>query len=290
VNAWLALLWTLVLGCGRPVDPAAGSPDAIFPHPTDYAHGTHGADALAADATCSSCHGIELDEVVRGTRPAAPACKSCHSRFPHDADMDQGAVHAPLWAAPPDDDPQAMNCTDCHGDRGERAPAGLARGQCTSCHSAYPHPDGWKEPALHGPAAREHGGGAGCAGCHTDVNDDTDPGACATCHAAYPHPEGWEDPAIHSAAYTPDACGVTCHDLQSPFTSADPKAENPGAGKLACASCHDLFPHPADMQTRHIGIVQDRGQGTCLICHEDGEAGPTLPVACAAACHGGGTP
>lgn len=257
----------LALGCAVPtgrVETTGG-----FPHPDGFL-GDHGVAAMAGGASCSACHGVAVTDPVQGATPAAPACQSCHADFPHASDFGTSAAHGEAWGA------DSSACTSCHGDAGDRAPAGLSRGQCTSCHASYPHATGWAEAAGHGAAVLDRAGAHACSACHSG-EDSADPGACVTCHASYPHPEGWAQAAGHGAAVTGGAsCAVGCHP-------SDPATASP---RLACASCHDLFPHAPGWPTGHIALVQARGEGACQSCHEAGTpSGGTMPVSCGASCH-----
>ena len=267
----LALFFGLLAaGCGRPVTPAAGSGD--FPHAEDYETAGHGRDALAAGARCADCHPVADGDLVKGVTSQAPACQSCHP-FPHDADIASGSVHGAAWEA----DSEA--CSGCHGEAGDSAPADVATGQCTACHSSYPHPDGFDAEDAHGPAVLDRGTHLSCDGCHGDDGASQDP-ACSTCHEAYPHAEGWSAGDAHGAAWLADAstCGERCH-------AADVGDERKRA---SCAACHDVFPHSDGWATAHAATTQRRGTTACDACHREGDlAGPALPVSCAPACHGG---
>jgi len=216
--AGLLLLW---LACSQPRDRDAGEAGG-FPHPTDYAERSHGADALADPAGCVACH--------RATATTgAPACTDCHD-YPHPPGFDHGTA----WSG------DSTSCTGCHGASGDTAPAGLAQGTCTGCHAAYPHPSSFD----HGDAVLARGGSTACVACHAD--DDT---TCAACHDSYPHPDGFD----HGAAWSPDcteSChGGTdtrqvrcegCHDLfphPDDWTTAH-AAVTQARGALSCVGCH----------------------------------------------------
>ena len=266
----LALALLLLAGCAVPVERP--SSDGSFPHPAGY-QTAHGEDAMAAGASCASCHGVAATDTVQGQAPAAPACQSCHADFPHAADFGTGEAHGAAWRA------DATACTSCHGEAGDREPAGLHRGQCTGCHMSYSHAAGWETAAGHGASVLARKGASACTTCHADATDTADPGACATCHAAYPHPEGWGGEDGHGAAVMAGAsCSEGCHP-------ADPASAAP---RLACQSCHDLYPHPEGWPSGHIALVQARGEAACTVCHEEGTlSGGAMPVSCGASCHAG---
>lgn len=264
-----ALLMLLAVGCAVPVDRAATT--GVFPHPDDYATGTHGPDALAEGAACASCHAVEVDDTVQGATPSAPACHSCHAEFPHVAGYGTSPTHGADWKT------EGADCADCHGTDGTEAPGESSSGRCVSCHASYPHPSGWELPAGHGAAVLERKNAGACLTCH----DDGGPAdaACAACHPAYPHPDGWALPTGHGVAYEAQvSCGEGCHP-------ADPADVAP---RLACKTCHDLFPHPDGWPEGHIAVVQARGEAACTVCHAPGTLdGGKMPVSCGASCHEG---
>jgi hypothetical protein len=270
-HPFLVLLAAFALACGRPTtpEPSVGATD--FPHPATYGEtATHGADAAASGAVCTSCH----DSTAEGSTPEVSdgpaACDSCHEAWPHAADFRTGAAHGPAWLA------DATSCAGCHGEDGANTPADNAAAACTACHSTYPHATGWDLAGGHGPAVRARGGADACVDCHNAEAAQAERApACDSCHAAYPHADGW-DHASTWAADSGDSCGTSCHPAV---------AEQ---GQVACSSCHDLFPHADDWTTGHAATVQKRGEAACTTCHEDGDLlGPTLPRRCGS-CHAGG--
>lgn len=262
-----ALLLVALLGCGQEREPAVGDRAAVFPHPDGYAGEAHSTDAIQPDPGCESCHSID-----GLTASSGPACTSCHPDYPHNADMRSGDVHGGLWAE------ASQRCAACHGEAGNRAPAGLPPGSCTGCHSTYPHGETWSSPAQHGAAVVHHGGTIACASCHGSDFDDIESGRCHACHPAYPHlaPQ-WDTPGGHGAAYlSGTSCGMVCHGTDDPLWTP------------RCDTCHDVYPHGESWTTGHLAVVQARGEQPCQRCHPSGSIqGPTLPVSCSDSCHGG---
>lgn len=260
----LLLALTLLCACGvpRPADP--GDPAAAFPHPEGYAD-AHG---ITYDGQCGSCHGLHEGDPVRGAAPVAPACRSCHTIYPHPPSLTDGGAHGAAWLA------DSQQCSSCHGADGERAAGGRPEGQCTSCHSTFPHTPDWAEGDAHGAAAQQRGPLA-CAGCHGVDGGDRPASDCASCHDAYPHDAGFASPGEHGERWASDpAACAGCHD----------------SGAVTCASCHDLFPHPDDLASVHPMLVQQRGALSCAGCHPSGVTGPALPTTCGPGCHDGSAP
>jgi hypothetical protein len=254
----------LLFACGRPVPAATGTPGAEFPHPADYANGTHGIDALAAPTPCARCHDADAET------GSGPSCRSCHD-YPHPADQHFGSVHGAAWAA------DANECSSCHGADGGRSPAGVLQGTCNACHTSYPH--GPTILATHGDAVLAHGGPQACTTCHTEGLGK--PRTCTECHEGYPHPTGWAARSAHGAE-ADATCTQSCHP-------ADATSGTDGPASPACTSCHDLYPHPDGWSRAHLTPVQARGETSCQGCHPGSSLpGPDLPVSCAASCHGGG--
>jgi hypothetical protein len=255
-----------VFGCAEvaPLPSPSTTSDPVFPHPAGYDEAGHGADAAASPAVCLGCHSLGEGEPVRGAEAVAPACRSCHADYPHVPDYGRVADHAADWAA------RGEDCQACHGADGAAVPGAT----CSTCHTSYPHPAGWEEGVGHG-AAWIARGAAACDGCH----GEGDPGGgCTECHLDVPHTAGFAAPDAHGAAWRADpaSCTSSCHPADAT------------APKVACASCHDLFPHADGWPAGHYAVVQARGEGACALCHEPGTpAGPAMPVSCAASCHGG---
>jgi len=267
----IAMALLMMVGCGIEREPAAGDANAVFAHPEGY-EDSHAVAAEGGAESCGTCHGLRTGDLVLGEVPSAPACRSCHDVYPHPKSMAAGAVHGAAWAM------DATACTACHGEDGTRAAGDTARGQCTACHSTYPHGDGWDTIEGHGAALRARSPSA-CSGCHGSDGEAIADGACTECHLP-PHPDGFEDPAEHGVVWAaqPEDCAA-CHE-----------AEDGVDGRVVCASCHDLFPHPTGWAAAHAATAQRRGDGACSSCHDGGLPGPVLPVYCGAGCHDGGSP
>lgn len=233
----MTVLALLVLGCAQLRDaPAPPDPSASFPHPSGFEEGPeHGAPSLWAGVDdcmvchakvrpCSDCHGRGFPHVPRyaelafhgaevlsdgaaicvrchdapGVVSDVPPCQECHASYPHPEGWGDAAQHG-RYAVQRGG---AIACDPCHV-------AGASKPPCSECHD-YPHPAGFAERAVHGPAWRADP--AACATCHgDDGSGGTAQLACSRCHADYPH-----DPAYLRGHLTPagirgaGAC-MRCH-------------------------------------------------------------------------------
>ncbi len=258
----LGLLLAALVGCGTPVERSPGTAEANFPHPEGYP--THGVESLADPDACVVCHAPDA------TFRSAPGCQSCHEVYPHASDISRGTVHGAAWLA------TRLECVDCHGEDGARAPAEVEGATCSTCHHTFPHDPSYEDS--HGAEVVARGGAAACASCHP-AEGGREAGRCAECHPAYPHPETWRISRAHERQ-ADDSC-TTCHEATGASRTDVP----------VCTQCHDLYPHPPAETWRagHIAPVQNRGEGACQTCHQAGEpSGPDLPVSCAASCHTSG--
>lgn len=101
--------------------------------------------------------------------------------------------------------------------------------------SAYPHPDNYRQPELHGVDARELGLDH-CRECHGDnLKGGWSGVSCMPCHAdgftGSPHPDNYSRPDLHGADAREqglDYCRE-CHGDKL----------NGGSSGVSCLTCHD---------------------------------------------------
>ncbi|OGR02108.1 MAG: hypothetical protein A2284_11785 [Deltaproteobacteria bacterium RIFOXYA12_FULL_61_11] len=179
---------------------------SAYPHGSDWEEAArHGAEVLEAEdleaAACGRCHAGE-----EGVEQEA-ACSGCHALYPHSQGWAEAHRREVLEHG------SAGCATSCHGEDLGRSVgfAGAGRG-CRDCHSLYPHPADWAEPASHGRAVSETGEVSRCAtSCHgADFASTEGKQACSECHAGYPHPAGW---SVGHTDHPGQECG-TCHAEQ----------------------------------------------------------------------------
>lgn len=185
-----------------------------YPHPPEQHLGENHGPAWAADASaCVNCHGADGSRSPAGVLQGT--CTSCHSSYPHGADL--LSTHGA--AAVAHGGPQA--CTSCHTE-------GLGRPRtCTECHEGYPHEAGWSAPSAHGTAADDT-----CTqACHGA--DGASGPTCTSCHDLYPHPAGWERAHLAPVQSRGEISCQGCHGDTLP---------GPDMPVSCGASCHGSTP------------------------------------------------
>ena len=212
---------------------------ASFPHPDDWliatSAGFHGSFLKQTDwnaAVCKDCHGADYSG---GT--AEVSCFKCHVSYPHrEGWMVQGSnefhglfVIAMNWSL--------VSCQKCHGNDFQGGMSGIS---CLTCHSDYPHVEGWaleSSSNFHGQYIRQAGWSmASCKTCHGDDYKGGKSGSsCYDCHQETGGPE---------------ACN-TCHG--SAQNAAPPKDLSGNTETTAIGVGAHQF---------HYGLYQ-----TCAICH-----------------------
>lgn len=263
---------------------------ASYPHPaewdeaqqTDKHHGRYLAAAGYETASCTPCHGEDLQN-SEGKKP----CMSCHTLYPHASGwMDEGNANfhgrelAKFGYA-------IASCTSCHATEGADVDGKKA---CKSCHTLFPHDTGWMTPEdakFHGAWAKKAGWDlSACKSCHGDqFQGGEGKASCYTCHATFPHKEGWNNPAnsgYHGAylagkAYKLEEC-QTCHG--SNFQGGD--------GKAACNTCHASYPHVTGFKNDqnsaqfHGTTLKSAGYDLsgCSACHGADFQGGTSKQSC----------
>lgn len=236
------------------------------------------------------CHGSDLKGGSSGV-----SCTQCHAFYPHPAgtawvkafsatDLPPGGPHA-LFAL---QNGVAKTClTNCHGSKA----TGDFKGDnnCSTCHSTYPHPTGWKDDYTANAEYPPHALGViNTNSTPANKNDDTFNavgfGECAKCHG----------PAVDYYA--------------SKWTSVYPLPDSdkeitiePGLTVKRCTSCH-LYPHQKsttwggtlmDWKTTHGAttiwwpITPPETCGTAegkAGCHTSGPTNPKVNMAGEPAC------
>ncbi|MFH1263219.1 MAG: cytochrome c3 family protein [Pseudomonadota bacterium] len=180
-------------------------------------------------------------------------------------------------------------CNECHDlngtGNGTDGPPG-----CKSCHTNFPHPDGWGATNVHittiASTSNAMSGAirTNCAtSCHgAGLQGGLSSVSCRRCHSQYPHDPGWKNAGAHGArALGQFATGLPeCSNCHGIFRASPGLTPN-------CVTCHDDLPDPS------IAVQHEPAKnGPCTACHVtdvNKAAGPHLlaaapPVLCTK-CH-----
>jgi hypothetical protein len=251
-------------------------------------HGSYLAKTSYATASCTPCHGEDLQNST-GKTP----CNTCHALYPHaNGWMQTGnAQFHGAWAKGANWDLTA--CKTCHGAEFQ---GGEGKQSCYACHASFPHKSGWLNPQnsqYHGAYLAERSFKMDeCKACHGATLQGGDgKESCYTCHASYPHEAGfkYEKSAanfhgvqLKARSYDLSDCSA-CH-------GADFKG---GTAKASCFKCHANYPHDTDWTdpsatTSHVAWMRGNGHDLtpCKSCHGADYLGGTSGRSCAA-CHTG---
>jgi len=260
----------------------------------------------AMHVACVACHGqTRWDALASAGHErflpltgghAGVECRKCHEKGGERALENQGAASRKL--AP-------RTCEECHASPHQPAfVAGLAAGQCVSCHA--PEQTSFRDPALAQLSPEQHARSGfvlsaphdkqACAQCHDpklETFAERYPGrgqdACAACHTDVHKGQ------FGSGPFARGGC-LECHERErwTPHTfdaAKHARAALPLEGaheKLACDKCHVRL---VDDGPRRFRGTPD----TCSACHDDAHAGyfgmrtagqPLVAHGDCARCHG----
>ncbi len=206
-----------------------------------FSHQTH----LDEDVECATCHNPPLGHFGKPAalmstclschegQTAPNECENCHRKLEEIApNLDEPIVHLNPDAS------TRQSCDNCHD----------VEVWCERCHGVeMPHPDTWK--SAHGAVALA--GAQVCEKCH----QSKDPAYCVECHGvAMPHPAYWYSGHGDIASDNRDTCNQ-CHPEAPQY----------------CNDCHHAGFSPTEdwLPEQHGQIVDERGESTCLVCHEE---------------------
>jgi predicted CxxxxCH...CXXCH cytochrome family protein len=241
----------ILSACGdaRDVDEGGGGGGAM--HPIPFAIPQHMAAARASVASCTPCHGAELD----GGAGAQTSCNDCHA----DA---AGANFADDWRD---------NCTFCHGTGRDPAWSGdlAAVAPPQSAGGAAPQDNTNRKVGAHQ--------------AHLTAGTFSNPFSCDSCHTVPPftfaggsldHVNGVPDVEFSTTAVqgvtsprysrANGTCAVYCHGSTAALgNSTSPVWTSTG---IACGDCHPTAP-TTGFHALHI-TQPPGGQGVqCVTCH-----------------------
>ena len=142
-------------------------------------------------------------------------------------------------------------CEDCHGADLSGGISGVA---CSDCHSLFPHPSGWTNPAspnFHGVYIKgDDWSLSSCTGCHGEDFEGGSSGvSCTTCH---------------SQTGGPEACN-TCHgNFSGPVSDIRNWAPPEDLDKETATTAKGVGAHQAHLNTMDLASVNELG---CNQCH-----------------------
>lgn len=286
---------------------------ADYPHPAQDSwipfRGGHGEKIKSAyrgsTDSCESCHGDDLTEMKQGKN-----CFTCHSSYPHrnisTSDWDSYEGHGQYILNTLRNSKE--ECKACHGIdlRGSRG-----NPSCYSCHTSYPHMEGWKRPSgqvqEHAIYVRANGtNSCATARCHGEELIPT-PGItqgnnCTGCHRTYPHIPAWASGTNHGRQALVDADSMngckSCHGA-----NLDRRTSSALTGHGSCAECHSSYLRHRTARigsreniwargSEHGGYVLDSGRNRestlreCQYCHGSDYTGGLSGQSCkSSTCH-----
>ena len=224
-------------------------------------------------SSCQECHGADY---TGGESNAS--CFQCHASYPHQSGwLQQGndQFHGQYLKAK---DYALQGCQTCHGEdfMGEDTEI-----SCYTCHSNYPHANGWLVPSddqfhgeyiqnanwsldncqsCHGEDYKGGSSGASCTTCHTEPNG---PEACNVCHGSAANAAPPQDLNDNTST---TAIGVGAHQLHYVLFDGGCNVCHTVPEQLNSQGHIDETPH-AEV---HSYWFWDREQETCTtICHKD---------------------
>ena len=266
-------------------------PNGPSGHPADWSTpGSHGSSAKATPdashgfASCTKCHGANY------AGDTGTSCKACHTTAPHPAAPWHGTT-ATGTTHTTTDQANATECSRCHAGNTRLTTPGavLQAAGCfnnTLCHGQVGHPAGWAATGHQIAAKAAAGASAGmdyCRSCHgADFKGGTTGASCFKCHTTSPHSKPWlgsTGATVHKHSSTDAtnalACG-RCH--AGGVKQSTPTTPPANAGCFNSTLCHGTvtghaYPFPG---AAHLGSADAT---SCLVCHAQGSATSTYPVA-----------
>ncbi len=175
-----------------------------------------------------------------------------------------------------------MSCQSCHG---EDFKGGSSKVSCFECHDKYPHPKGWLNQNslyFHGKILLDSTLTSDyCQDCHgQDYEGGSSNVACSDCHDQFPHPAGWiseDNSNFHGKLLLFNILSLAdCQSCHGDDLSG-------GTSGVACADCHENYPHPAgfsdenseSFHAKYISQTLNWDILSCRSCHGTDYSGET---------------
>jgi cytochrome b subunit of formate dehydrogenase len=265
-------------------------------------------DALGSLA-CQSCHG-NAHEIATATAMVPAKCAQCHSDEVNDF---RQSVHGQAAAA---GDPDAPNCTSCHGPVHQIQPSSAVASTvakknlpdtCASCHSnqqflarhniPFAHPVELYRQSVHGRAVLNgNEAAASCSDCHgshgilpprdakSKINHWNIPATCGQCHAEIAKTYL---ASVHGQAMKAGEPGVpVCIDCHGEHLILGPteQASFVNAARVSTATCGKC--HGDERLALRYNLPADRVPSFADSYHGLAMRGGSQSVANCASCHG----
>jgi hypothetical protein len=233
---------------------------------------------------CYSCHAKNLTGGSSGV-----SCYKCHVNYPHNSSWiaeDSLGFHGKYLNALHNN---TNLCTPCHGSDLRGGTSGVS---CVTCHSTYPHPNGWTaidSVSFHGKFLKTNDYQLSmCSSCHgSDFLGGSSGVSCFTCHASFPHKTGWNTDTSTVGFHgkylqTKDWATTECKSCHG-------SSYNGGTSDKACFTCHTSFPHEAKFTDGHESYMENNNYplSECKTCHGvDLTGGVRINISCSqSGCH-----
>ena len=278
-------------------------------HSEEASHVSGSIHGALGGAACQSCHG-DPHEVPPATGTAPGKCTQCHA---DEVKEFRGSIHGQAAAA---GDPDAPNCTSCHGSVHQMHASGdgvspVAKKNlpdtCASCHSnqqflsrhkiPFAHPVELYRQSVHGRAiANGDGAAATCSDCHgshgilpprdarSKINHFNIPATCGQCHSEIS--KTYLESVHGQAMKNGESAAPVCSDCHGEHLILAPKEQGSlvNAGRVSMVTCGRC--HGDERLAARYSLPADRVPSYADSYHGLALRGGSLSVANCASCHG----
>jgi hypothetical protein len=269
--------------------------EAVRDYTTPYSHGlAPHLGAAGYGKQCLDCHETSVSIVDPGGSPhhsgastPAPTCEACHNGVYASAQVTHDGQSCTACHTGMNIPPVPQTCNQCH------QATTFGTSNCAACHADQVHNEDPQAPdcsGCHGTGYQKHAGSVACLTCHTGVaafhhgqSTTVTQKTCRSCHAkrhagknvaekkcATCHKGTGSGPAAkaqHSSRVTSARTCSACHSQRLHASAL-------GSGIRNCGTCHKGKFHasqrrpPNSVCTRcHTGAVRHTNGYSCTLCH-----------------------